>query len=162
MLKIVGSACIEAPVEKTWAVLSDLESIAVWSEDIVTATCLGDQKRGVGAQRECVLSEKIKITELIVAWDEGKSYTYVGSNIPLVKSARNTWSVKSENGKTLLTTESEVVMKGGMLGRLLEPLMHFIALKLGAKTIAAFKYLVENGKPYEGKHSALPRALPVC
>jgi hypothetical protein len=33
---------------------------------------------------------------------------------------------------------------------------------MGADALAAFKYLVENGKPYEGKHSSLPRVPVTC
>ena len=62
--------------------------------------------------------------------------------------------LKAKNGKTLLTTESEVVLKGGIFGKILEPLMLLISKKMGSDALSAFKYLVENGQPYEGKHSS--------
>ena len=162
MFSIKVTACIDASCEATWDVLSDLESISLWSEPVTLAKCDGDIKQGVGAERICHLGNNMVITECWISWVEGESYTYEGFNLPLVKSAKNTWSVKSENGKTLLTSESEIVLKGGRVGKLLEPLMRFASNRIGSDSLSAFKFLVENGKPYEGKHSLLPRVSAVC
>ncbi len=162
MLKINSTACIEASQEKTWAVLSDIENIPLWSEPVISATCTTKAKRGVGAVRTCELKNNITITERWVSWQEGHSFTYEGYNLPMVKSAKNTWSLRSENGKTLLTTQAEVVLKGGVFGRLLEPLMGLVTHKMGADALAAFKYLVEQGEPFAGKHSSLPRVPVTC
>ncbi len=162
MLRMKGTACIDATPEATWNVLADIENIQLWSETVLSSACTGSQRAGVGAERTCQIGKKVTITERWVAWQEGESYTYEGFNLPLVKSAKNTWSVKEENGKTLLTTESEVVLKGGVLGKLLEPLMKWVSRKMGSNALASLKYYVENGKPFEGKHSLLPRAAISC
>jgi len=162
MLTVNISACIDAPPEKTWETLADLESISLWSEPVVSSRCISRDKRGLGAERVCQLSNNVMITERWTSWIEGESYTYEGFNLPLVKSARNTWSLKPDNGKTLLKTYSEIVLKGGPAGRLLEPLMWVISARIGANSLAAFKYLVENGEPYKGKHSYLPRVPSSC
>jgi hypothetical protein len=162
MFSIKVTACIDASREATWDVLSDLESISLWSEPVTLAKCDGDIKQGVGAERICHLGNNMVITERWISWVEGESYTYEGFNLPLVKSAKNTWSVKSENGKTLLTSESEITLKGGRVGKLLEPLMRFASNRIGSDSLSAFKFLVENGKPYEGKYSLLPRVSAVC
>lgn len=162
MLKMVGTACIEAPVEKVWKVLADVKNISQWSEAVISAEISSPIRSGIGMERVCRLHNNITITERWIAWDEGHSFTYEGFNLPLVKSAKNTWSLHTENGKTLLQTHSEVVVKGGLLGRLLEPLMKIMANKMGGDALAAFKYLVEHGKPFEGKHSILPRVPINC
>ena len=79
-----------------------------------------------------------------------------------IRDSKNTWSVKPDNGETLLTTESGVVLKGGIFGKMLEPLMLLISSRIGSNALYAFKYLVENGKPFEGKHSSLPRVTAFC
>ncbi len=163
MLTLKGAVCIDAPLEQTWAVLSDLERISDWSEEIQTAVCVSQQKRGVGAQRECLLSNNITIEEQIIAWQEGQSFTYEAHNIPLVAKAKNTWRVAEQQGKTLLSTESEIVMQGGLLGVIcLQPLMYLMARLMGGKTLAALKYLVEQGQPYQGKYSSLPPVSVIC
>jgi len=55
-----------------------------------------------------------------------------------------------------------VELKGGPFGRLLEPIMALAFRRMGSNSLAAFKYLVENGRPYAGKHSDLPRAAATC
>ncbi|PKL77541.1 MAG: hypothetical protein CVV27_05165 [Candidatus Melainabacteria bacterium HGW-Melainabacteria-1] len=80
----------------------------------------------------------------------------------MVKRATNRWSVQAEGEKTLLTSEATVELKGGIFGRLLEPIMAPIMRSMGPKAFAGFKYLVENGKPYEGPADELPVPLAVC
>lgn len=103
------------------------------------------------------------VEERWTAWDEGRSFRYEGFGIPLVKRAVNTWSVSPHSPQqTLLTSQAEVELKGGWLGRLFEPLMAFAMRKMAPNSLAAFKYLVENGRPYQGRHSTLPRAAVSC
>lgn len=162
MLKMKGTICINAPQATCWDVLADIENITQWSAAVITAKSTGTLPRGVGAARECYLSNNMTINEKWIEWKEGESYTYVGLGLPLVKSAKNTWSLAEKDGKTYLTTESELTFKGGIFGRLLEPLMKIATAKMGANALAALKYLMENGKPYPGDHSQLPRPLAVC
>lgn len=162
MLKIKQTACIDASVTTTWNYLSDLENISLWSEPVLSSQCNGTLNKGVGAERVCYLKNNITITERWLDWQEGKSFTYEGFNLPLVKSAKNTWSIKTQNGKTLLTTEATVVLKGGIFAKILEPLMLMMSKKMGSDALSAFKYLVENGKPFEGKHASLPRVPTIC
>lgn len=161
-MKLKMSACIEAPKEKVWQVLSDISNVGSWVDPILSAHCENDKRSGVGAIRVCHLKGNMTIKEKWVEWDEGKSYTYQGYGAPFLKSAKNKWSIKPYKGKTLVTTESEVELKGGIFGKLLEPLLFFFTKKMGANALAAFKYLVETGEPYEGKHSTLHRVPTAC
>lgn len=162
MIKFTTTACIEASKEDTWKYLSDIENINLWSESVLSATCKDGVARGVGATRTCHLKGNIMITETWIEWKEGHSYTYLGFNLPLVKTARNKWSVLAQDGKTLLTSQAEVELKGGFLGKLLEPIMLIMSRRMGSDALAAFKFLVENGRPFSGKHALLPRALASC
>ena len=81
-----------------------------------------------------------------VRWDEGRSFTYEGVGLPLIVSARNAWMVRREGERTLLTSSAMVVLKGGLLGRLLEPLFRVQFARMGPRTLAAFRHLVECGK----------------
>ena len=162
MLKMVGTVCIDAPNERVWSVLSDVKNISDWSEAVVSARVSSNAQRGIGTERVCELKNGITINERWIDWEEGRSFTYEGFNLPMVKSALNKWSIEESNGKTLLKTESRLEFKGGLLGRMIEPAMRFMAARMGADAMAAFKYLVENGRPFKGKHSALPRAPMSC
>lgn len=160
MLKMTDSSCIDAPVAAVWAVLSDLEAIHLWVEAIRHAHYPA-QRRGVGALRVCELKQAT-IHETIVEWDEGRSFKYRGEGAPMMKSAPNRWSVEARGDQTLVTSTAEVVLKGGFLGRLLEPLVRALAARVGEQSLAALKYLVEHGHPYPGKARELGPAPALC
>ncbi len=162
MMKLKMTACINAPKEDVWRVLADVENVHLWIDPIISASCENDETVGVGTVRTCKLKGNIAIREEWIEWMEGQSYKYKAVGAPLVKSAENTWSIKSEKGKTLLTTESTVELKGGILGKCLDPLMRIMSKRMGSDSLAAIKYLVENGQASKMKHSKLPRAAISC
>src|SRR5262245_46916609 len=123
-MKLTATVCIDASVDKVWAVLSDLEAIHLWVAAIRRSYC-PHQRRGIGALRICEL-ERATIRETIVEWNEGRSFTYRGSGAPMMKSAQNTWSLTAQGEQTLVTTTAEVQLKGGPFGQLLTPLVKWI------------------------------------
>jgi carbon monoxide dehydrogenase subunit G len=147
MLRISHSVCIDAPKEVVWATLSHLEGIQDWVEQIQHSYCVGDQSRGVDAVRMCELGRNITVRETVVAWDEGSAYTYVGEGVPMVSRAENRWSVQEVGSRTLVTSNASVELKGGMAGRLLEPVVKAMSDRSAQRSLAALKYLVEHGAP---------------
>jgi hypothetical protein len=162
MIRLFASVCIEAPVESVWARLAKLEDIQLWSEPVLHASCEGALAQGVGAERICELAGNLTIKERWVAWDEGRSFQYEGFGIPFMKRVTNRWSVLPQGHQSLLTSEAELEIKGGAFGRVLEPIMGPMMQRLAPNALAAFKYLVEHGRPYDGKASELPRAPANC
>jgi carbon monoxide dehydrogenase subunit G len=159
MIKISGSVCIDAPVSSVWTVLSELESIHVWADPIERSYCVGEHTRGVDAVRVCQLRGNVTVKETIVAWEEGKSFGYVAEGVPLMKRATNFWRVEERGAQTLVTASSELELKGGVFGRLLEPVLVPIVKRMVPNSLPGLKYLVENGKPYTGSTRKL---LPVA
>ena len=123
-MKLIMSACIEASTDQVWNVLSDISNVNLWVDPIISATCESDIKRGVGAIRVCELKGNMTIKEKWIKWDEGNSFTYQADETSFFKSATNKWTLKLDKGKTLITTESDVVLKGGVFGKILEPPMN--------------------------------------
>lgn len=162
MIKLVASVCIEAPVAAVWARLAQLEDIQLWSDAVQHARCDGALARGVGAARTCQLAGNVTVHEHWVAWDEGHSFTYEGSGVPLMKRARNHWAVIPQGTKTLLTSAAELEIKGGVVGRLLEPVLRPLMQRMAPGALAAFKYFVEHGQPYPGRAADLPNAAVTC
>jgi Polyketide cyclase / dehydrase and lipid transport len=161
-IRLFASVGIEAPAEVVWARLARLEDIRLWSEAVLDARCEGALSQGVGAERTCDLRGGITIRERWLAWDEGRSFTYEGVGIPLLASARNEWGVLPEGDQALLTSRAEVVLRGGPLGRLLEPVVAYQLKRVCPRTLAAFKYLVEHGEPPKVRHAKLPRVATAC
>jgi len=162
MIKLSASVCIEAPTDIVWARLAKLEDIQLWSDAVRHARCDGPVAQGVGAERTCELVGKRTIRERWVAWDEGHSFAYEGFGIPLMKRARNRWSVVPHDGKSLLISDAEVEIKGGVFGRMLEPILGPLMRRMAPSALAGFKYLVEHGQPYDGKAANLPRPPAGC
>jgi len=155
------SVCIDASALRVWEQLARLEDLRLWSEDVVDARCEG-LSAGVGAKRTCDLRAGVTTRERWVAWDEGRSFTYEGSGIPMVTYASNQWTVEPASDQTLLVSQATVVLKGGRFGRLLEPLVRMQIRRVGRRTLAAFAYLVEHGEPPTVRHSRLPRRAAAC
>jgi len=161
-IRLVVSVCVEAPAEVVWARLARLEDIRLWSEAALDARCEGALSHGIGAERTCDLRGGVTIRERWLVWNDGRSFTYEGVGIPLVARARNEWTVQPEGDQTLMISRAEVELKGGPLGRLLEPIVALQLNRIGPRTLAAFKYLVEHGEPPPVKHAKLPRVAAAC
>ena len=160
MLKLSGSVCIDAPATAVWSVLSKLESVHLWIDSIERSYCPA-QSRGVGAARVCELKQAT-IIETIVEWDEGRSFRYEGKGVPMMKRATNLWTVIPQGDQTLVTSEAELEIKGGVFGRLLEPVMKAVFSRMGPRSLASLKYIVEHGQPYSGPSHLLPLAPVGC
>jgi carbon monoxide dehydrogenase subunit G len=160
MLRLTSSVCIDAPVATVWAALSDLASIHLWVEAITHSYCPA-QSRGVGAVRICELKQA-RLEETIVAWDEGRSFTYRGVGAPMLKRAANTWSVAPHGEQTLVTSTAEAELKGGVVGLLVQPLMKIAFARMGARSLASLKYYVEQGRPYPGRARDLALGPVAC
>jgi uncharacterized protein YndB with AHSA1/START domain len=158
--KLSASACIDAPVERVWTVLSDLPAIQHWVGAIRHSHCPG-QQRGVGALRVCELKHA-HVEETIVEWDEGRSFRYRGVGAPMLASATNLWQVESHGNQTLVTTIAEATLKGGVFGKVLESLAKPKFLRLGAQSLASLKYYVEHGAPFGGRARDLKPAPIAC
>jgi hypothetical protein len=162
MIRLRSSVCIDARAERVWERLARLEDIKLWSDAIVDARCPEDHDRGVGAERTCRLAGGITVRERWLSWEEGRSFTYEGTGVPLVARARNTWTVRPEGERCLLTSDAEVVLKGGRLGSLLEPLVSRQVRRVGPRSLAAFKHLVEHGEPPSVRHAKLALGPAAC
>jgi Polyketide cyclase / dehydrase and lipid transport len=94
------------------------------------------------------------IVETIEAWDEGKSFVYRGEGVPLMRGARNRWAVEARGTQALVTSNAEMSLAGGWFGRMLEPLAGWFFRRMGRRTLASLKFLVEHG------HSPVARLAP--
>ena len=162
MFTISRSVCIDAPASKVWQVLSQLESIHLWVEPIRHSYCEGSTTRGRDAVRVCELGGNLKVRETIVDWIEGRSFAYAGEGAPLTKRAVNRWTVEERGSQSLVTTTAEVALKGGICGRLLEPLFAAVAGRMGVRSLAGLKFYVENGTPYQGNARRLLPKPATC
>lgn len=163
MFEVESSVCIEASVGRVWAALSTLEDIHLWVRAIQRSYMSSAERRGLGVVRVCKVGGGVEVHETIIDWREGESFTYRGRGAPMMKRAENRWSVKAHGaGQTLVTSTAVVELKGGVVGRALEPLARLMVNRVGPSTLASLKYFVEHGEEYPGNLSDLPRPVAAC
>ena len=156
------SVCIEASKSETWKYLSDLEGASAWVEDLVSTKLDDPESRGEGTIRICEMKNGKKARERITDWLEGSAFTYNVIEAPMMKAATNSWAIEAVDGKSLVTSKAVIQFKGSFLGGILGFIMQPLIYRSMQKYLAAFKYLVENGRPYEGNPKALGKIPFTC
>jgi len=164
MITIETRLCVDVPREQAWHQLARIEDVDQWAESITVSYCDAPVTRGYGAERVCKLKNNKAVREKFTRWEEGRGYSYelVSSDLPLVKNAKNDWSLKGYGDKTLIISLATLELKGGVMGRLFEPLFALIVKRQMPNVAASLKYFIEKGHGYAGSPSKLPRALGLC
>jgi carbon monoxide dehydrogenase subunit G len=144
-MKLKNCICIDATPESVWSVLSDLENVALWVDAIEHAKCDPGLNSGIGARRTCTLTNGQTIHESWTAWDEGHGFAYEGQGLRGLKRASNAWTIEGVGDQTLLCSDA-VVEFSGVFGALLGYLARPLFVRMGRRSLAAFKYLVEQGQ----------------
>ena len=107
-----------APPEAVWAVIGDFGGIARWTSQITSSRMEHDAKPDVGAVRICEAPGFGTVRERVLAWDEGRSFTYGLIPTGPFRRAQNTWTVTRAPGGCTLTLTPEVELRFGWLGRM--------------------------------------------
>jgi len=151
---------IAAPVEEVWAVLADFGNVAQWIPTINHAVITNGLAAGVNCTRECTVEGIGKITEQIVEWNEGESYTYEIGAVGPVKRARNTWAVRADGKGTLVTINGRFELRFGPLGAVLDRLVmrRKFAQQIGL-SLAGLKQYVETGEPVRSVGEISPSVI---
>ena len=66
---------INAPKEKVWEILSNMETVQNYDPMVINAFYTSDIKEGVGASRQCDLPEGGYVKERITAWNLDEGYS---------------------------------------------------------------------------------------
>lgn len=147
MTKLHHEIRIDAPAEKVWRVLADLEAVQHYNPMVAQARYTSSNREGVGASRHCDFKPKGFAKERVVGWEPGKAIAFEmdESSWPLVFMKWRTALTTAGSG-TLLVQNMEYRFKLGPLGRLLDALVMRRKLDKGvAEILQALKQFVEIG-----------------
>lgn len=115
---------IQAPPEKVFAILSDLEAVQHYNPAVKQAKYISQQKQGAGAARVCDLGKDGQIKERVTDWQAGKYITMELYESPWpIKHMRWKTMVKPNGEGTLLSQTMDYQMKFGFLGSLMDSMM---------------------------------------
>ncbi len=115
---------INAPIEKVWGVVSDVESVRHYNPMVKTVKCTSDHKEGLGASRHCELKPNGFAKEKVIAFEPRIkiSFELVESSGPVKNMKWHTY-FKSEGDSTVLSQDMEYDVKFGPVGKLLDSLV---------------------------------------
>ena len=124
MAKLHNTIKINAPVDKIWSVLTDLESIQHYSKTVKSARYISKNKTGVGSARECEILPKGRVKERVTGVEPEKSISFelYETDWPLV-FMRWTTSLKKDGDGTIVSADTEYKLKYGIIGQLMDSLI---------------------------------------
>lgn len=115
---------INAPVEKIWSILSDLEQVGNYNPLVTSVKYITDNKTGIGSSRECTFKPKGGAKERVTALNHMKSISMemYESDWPL-RYMKWTNTLDERNGQTIIATTTDFKMKFGIFGSIMETLV---------------------------------------
>jgi carbon monoxide dehydrogenase subunit G len=140
---------INASADKVWGVLADFGGVAKWAPTVVESHLTTEANGGVGAKRMLAVSTGESVEEVVVEWNEGRSFTF---QIPaglasVVKMLQETWTVEPALKESVVAVTMDYTMKYGIIGTALDSLMVGRALrKMLAQNLAGLKHHIETGE----------------
>ncbi len=165
MTTIQSQITIHAPKEVVWQALSDLGGVNKYHMAVEKSYYSSDQKSGVGASRVCEFANGGSLSETVVRWQDGSSLTLSlnpGKKMPPFRSnSEGTFSVREDNGNTVVDMEMRYDLRFGFLGRLMDALMVRPQFsKIIPQVLAGLKYHIETGELVDVEVGARLRDLP--
>ncbi|MBS1531499.1 MAG: SRPBCC family protein [Bacteroidetes bacterium] len=122
MSRLNNNITINAPIEKIWQALSDIETLDQYDPTVKKSTALTPTKSGLGAKRKVeMLDGKNWFEEVVTVSKPNETLTYelTACSFP-VKKLKHTYSFEADNGMTKVNQVMEYHVKFGLFGRLLD------------------------------------------
>lgn len=115
---------IEAPLDKVWAVLADLEAVQHYNSGVKHAKYISTVRHGVGASRQCDFKSKGWVKERVIAWEPLQAVTmeFYESTLPIEFMRWRTVLAPEDTG-TRVSQDLEYKIKFGLFGALLDKLV---------------------------------------
>jgi carbon monoxide dehydrogenase subunit G len=149
MGKLHHETTIDAPAERVWQVLADLEQVQHYNPVVAQARYVSSNREGVGAARRCEFDPKGFSVERVIDWrpHEVLGLEVVESSWPL-KSSRWWTKLSPQDGGTRVSQDLEYEPKWGVLGKAMDAAMMRRRMdKVIADIFGGLKQFVERGEP---------------
>ena len=147
MTKLSSEIQIDAPKEKAWGVLADLETVQQYDPAITKAFYTSEVRDGVGAARQCDWPGGY-VRERVTEWKPGEGYAinaYEGSDIAPFESMDVRFVLRDAGQGTAVSLELEYRLKPDAPSDPQEMESEYRQLIEGV--LAGLKHYVEAGRP---------------
>lgn len=125
MGKIINEIMVNAPIEKIWSILTNLELLDKYDPTVKKSTLISNEKTGLGAKRKVyMLDGKNWFDEKITVFEANKALTYQLTDCSFpIKGLKHSYTFETEGNQTKVQQVMEYTVKFGLLGKLLDSLM---------------------------------------
>lgn len=125
MAIINSEITINAPIEKIWSILTDLEALQLYDPTVKNSTLVSSEKSGIGAKRKVnMLDGKNWFEEKVTVFKPNEALTYQLTDCTFpMKSLQHSYSFEKISNQTKVNQIMQYTVKFGLLGRLLDKLM---------------------------------------
>ncbi len=125
MSKLINDITINAPIDKIWSILTDLELLDKTDPTVKKATLISENKSGLDAKRKVLMQDgKNWFDEKITIFkpNEELAYQLTDCSFP-IKALKHTYSFQKNGDQIKVQQVMEYTVKFGVLGILLDKMM---------------------------------------
>lgn len=125
MGKLTNDITINAPIDKIWSILTDLELLDKTDPTVKKVTLISENKTGLDAKRKVLMQDgKNWFDEKITVFkpNEALVYQLTDCSFP-IKGLKHTYSFQKIGNQTKVQQEMEYTVKFGLLGVLMDKMM---------------------------------------
>lgn len=125
MGKLINDITINAPIEKIWSILTDLELLDRTDPTVKKATLISDNKTGIDAKRKVLMQDgKNWFDEKITEFQPNEKLVYQLTDCSFpIKGLKHTYNFQKVGNQIKVQQEMEYTVKFGILGILLDKMM---------------------------------------
>src|SRR5438552_14697354 len=125
MAIIKNEITINAPIEKIWNLLTDLEMLDKYDPTVKKATLISTEKIGIGAKRKVLMCDgKNWFDEKITVFKPNEALTYQLTDCSFpIKGLTHSYSFENIGTQTKVKQEMQYTVKFGLFGKLLNAIM---------------------------------------
>jgi len=116
---------IDAPIEKIWSSLSNIEELERYDPTVKRSAALTEIRSGIGAARKVEMADgKNWFEEKVTIWEPNKALTYelTACSFPL-HNLKHSYSFEQLGRQTKVTQIMKYQIKFGLFGKILDILM---------------------------------------
>jgi ribosome-associated toxin RatA of RatAB toxin-antitoxin module len=147
MTTLVNVITVQAPIEKIWRALSNIEELEKYDPTVKKSTAISTMRSGAGAARKVNMKDgKNWFEEKCTLWkpEEALTYELTACSFP-VHGLRHSYSFEQKGNSVRVTQVMEYQVKFGLLGKFLDVIMIRKQTDSGVKKFfSGFKSYVEN------------------
>lgn len=125
MTTLTNKVVINAPVEKIWAILSNLEMLEQYDPTVLKSVVISSQKEGLGAKRKVNMKDgKNWFEEKITDWQPNELLTIQLTDCTFpINGLKHSYTFSGNGNTTTVQQVMEYEVKFGIIGKLLDNLM---------------------------------------